>query len=228
MLTLLPLVLFLLLILWIFVFPAKRAAASATDADVASGVQWLQEQEAHSPNDVEAELKAIRQAELDAMRDEWRAKLYSGEISVWSLFEDYAMLGDSRTSGFTYYGYLAPERVFADSGATIKKVIDHLEELVALNPSIIFLTYGINDVGIGYWPTPESMSAPSSPPLNPRSSAAPHGGRSRTTTTPCAPFARKMARRTWTLRSSAKNTRIFIRTTACTCWAAFTRFGVPN
>ena len=91
----------------------------------------------------------------DAMRDEWRAKLYSGEISVWSLFEDYAMLGDSRTSGFTYYGYLAPERVFADSGATIKKVIDHLEELVALNPSIIFLTYGINDVGIGYWPTPE-------------------------------------------------------------------------
>ena len=155
MLTLLPLVLFLLLILWIFVFPAKRAAASATDAEVASGVQWLQEQEAHSPNDVEAELKAIRQAELDAMRDEWRAKLYSGEISVWSLFEDYAMLGDSRTSGFTYYGYLAPERVFADSGATIKKVIDHLEELVALNPSIIFLTYGINDVGIGYWPTPE-------------------------------------------------------------------------
>ena len=155
MLTLLPLVLFLLLILWIFVFPAKRAAASATDAEVASGVQWLQEQEAHSPDDVEAELKAIRQAELDAMRDEWRAKLYSGEISVWSLFEDYAMLGDSRTSGFTYYGYLAPERVFADSGATIKKVIDHLEELVALNPSIIFLTYGINDVGIGYWPTPE-------------------------------------------------------------------------
>ncbi|MFR7745168.1 MAG: hypothetical protein ACLU3I_19445 [Acutalibacteraceae bacterium] len=41
-------------------------------------------------------------------------------------------------------------------------------------------------------------------------------------------FARKMARRTWTLRSSAKNTRIFIRTTACTCWAAFTRFGVPE
>ena len=63
MLTLLPLVLFLLLILWIFVFPAKRAAASATDAEVASGVQWLQEQEAHSPDDVEAELKAIRQAD---------------------------------------------------------------------------------------------------------------------------------------------------------------------
>ena len=249
MLTLLPLVLFLLLILWIFVFPAKRAAASATDAEVASGVQWLQEQEAHSPDDVEAELKAIRQAELDAMRDEWRAKLYSGEISVWSLFEDYAMLGDSRTSGFTYYGYLAPERVFADSGATIKKVIDHLEELVALNPSIIFLTYGINDVGIGYWPTPEDYvneinntlallkeHLPNAtvyvcsiiPALEPAFKRGPAWREIRTTTTPCAPFARKMAHRTWTLRSSAKNTRIFIRTTACTCWAAFTRFGVPN
>lgn len=50
MLTLLPLVLFLLLILWIFVFPAKRAAASCNGAEVASGVQWLQEQEAHSPD----------------------------------------------------------------------------------------------------------------------------------------------------------------------------------
>ena len=102
MLTLLPLVLFLLLILWIFVFPAKRAAASATDAEVASGVQWLQEQEAHSPDDVEAELKAIRQAELDAMRDEWRAKLYSGEISVWSLFED-GIFTDSGTSPLQFF-----------------------------------------------------------------------------------------------------------------------------
>lgn len=71
-------------------------------------VQWLQEQEAHSPDDVEADSRpSVRRSWCDA--DEWRAKLYSGEISVWSLFEDYAMLGDSRTSGFTYYGYLSPE-----------------------------------------------------------------------------------------------------------------------
>ena len=57
--------------------------------------------------------------------------------------------------GFTYYGYLTSDRVFADSGATIEKVTDHLDELIELNPSSIFLTYGINDVGIGYWPTPE-------------------------------------------------------------------------
>ena len=154
-LTLLPLVFFLLLILWIFVIPEKKLPPSTTDAQVASGVEWLRQQEANSPADVEAKLKAIRQAELDAQRDEWLAKLHSGEISVWSLFEDYAMLGDSRTMGFTYYGYLTSDRVFADSGATIEKVNDHLDELIKLDPSIIFLTYGINDVGIGYWPTPE-------------------------------------------------------------------------
>ena len=64
--TLLPLVFFLLLILWIFVFPSKRSAPDATDAQVASGVEWLRQQEANSPADVEAKLKAIRQAELDA------------------------------------------------------------------------------------------------------------------------------------------------------------------
>ena len=131
-LTLLPLVFFLLLILWIFVFPSKRSAPDATDAQVASGVEWLRQQEANSPADVEAKLKAIRQAELDEKRDEWLAKLRSGEISVWSLFDDYAMLGDSRTMGFTYYGYLTSDRVFADSGATIEKVTDHLDELIEL------------------------------------------------------------------------------------------------
>ena len=68
MLTLLSLVLFLLLILWIFVFPAKRAAGSATDAEVASGVQWLQEQEAHSPDDVEAQGHPSGGAGCDAGR----------------------------------------------------------------------------------------------------------------------------------------------------------------
>lgn len=152
---LLPLVFFLLLILWVFVLPDKEISPKATDSQVAAGVSWLHEQESHSPADVEAQLKAIRQAVLDAKRDEWLNELHSGTISVWSLFDDYAILGDSRTMGFSYYGFLPSERVLADSGATINKVEEHLPELKELNPSMIFLSYGINDVGIGFWPTPE-------------------------------------------------------------------------
>ena len=198
MLTLLPLVLFAADFMD-FCVPGSAPLPSATDAEVirramASGAGR------HTARRRGWELKAIRQAELDAMRDEWRAKLYSGEISVWSLFEDYAMLGDSRTSGFTYYGYLALSACSPTPARPSKKVIDHLEELVALNPSIIFLTYGINDVGIGYWPRqriyvneinntlallkehlPNATVYVCSiiPALEPAFKRAPHGGRSR-------------------------------------------------
>lgn len=154
-LVLLPLVFFLLLILWILLIPAAKRAPKATDAQVESGVSWLLEQAEHDPADVDARLKAIRQAELDAKREQWLGELRSGERSVWPLFEDYVLMGDSRAMGFSYYGFLPEERVLADSGATILKVEEHLDELKELSPSMIFLAYGINDVGIGYWPTPE-------------------------------------------------------------------------
>lgn len=154
-LLLLPLVFFLLLIFWILLFPSVKRKSKTTDAQVTSGITWLKEQANHTPEAVEAELKAIRQAELDAKREEWLEKLHNGTISVWSLFEDYVILGDSRTMGFSYYGYMPKERVLADSGATILMVEEHLSDIQSLNPSIIFLSYGINDVGIGYWPTPE-------------------------------------------------------------------------
>ena len=154
-LTLLPLVFFLLLILLVFLLPTPVARPKATDTQVAAGVEWMNAQAQHDPADVEAALKAIRAAQLQARKDEWLNELQNGTISVWSLFDDYAILGDSRTMGFSFYGYLPKERVLADSGATINKVEEHLQELKDLNPATIFLTYGINDVGIGLWPTPE-------------------------------------------------------------------------
>ena len=135
--TLLPLVFFLLLILWVFLIPVHRYIPKATQAQVDSGREWLLAQEAHDPADVDAQLKAIRQAELDARRDEWLHELQTGVISVWSLFDDYALLGDSRTMGFSFYDYMPSERVLADSGATINKVEDHLDELKKLSPTSI-------------------------------------------------------------------------------------------
>ena len=81
-------------------------------------------------------------------------QLESGEISVWSLFEDYVLLGDSRAVGFSFYGFLPEERVLAESGATILHLEEHIPDIVALNPSNIFLCYGLNDIMLGTWPTP--------------------------------------------------------------------------
>ena len=126
---------------------------------VQEGVAFLQSLEEKDPAVVDTLLKERRQAELAAMKEALLQQLYNGEIDVWSLFEDYALLGDSRAVGFSYYGCLEPSRVFADGGDTIRKIEEHIDELKALNPSYIFLCYGLNDVSIGFWNTPEVYAA---------------------------------------------------------------------
>lgn len=66
---------------------------------------------------------------------------------MWQQFNDSAVLGDSRAVGFDFYGLIDKSRVFAKSGGTLRNVPDYINELKTLNPSTIFLCYGINDVG---------------------------------------------------------------------------------
>ncbi len=137
--------------------------ASGRAAEVAEGVAWLKRQETRDPADVEARIKAIQREEWEQMllsqRDDWVAQLESGEINVWSLFDDAVVLGDSRAVGFEFYDYLPDERVMAEGGATIRNVEALLPELEALNPSCVFLCYGLNDISIGYWSTAEEYTA---------------------------------------------------------------------
>lgn len=133
----------------------KRAQAAA----VADGVAYLQSQEEKGTAEVEAAMKAMRQEELAAQRQQRIQALTSGEVNVWSLFEDYVLLGDSRAVGFYYFKCLPQERVLASGGATIRDVATHMDEIKALNPSSVFLCYGLNDVSIGYWHTPAEYAA---------------------------------------------------------------------
>ena len=45
--------------------------------------------------------------------------------------------------------------MLADGGLTIADIPDYEDQMVALNPSYLFLCTGLNDVSIGYWKTPE-------------------------------------------------------------------------
>ena len=147
---------FLLLILIAVRLGGSGSAAKEQEqADIADGVSFLKGLESRDPDEVDQVLKQQRQQKLQDMRDERMRQLESGEISVWSLFEDYVLCGDSRAVGFSFYGFLPEERVLAESGATILKLEENIPNIVALNPSNIFLCYGLNDVSIGIWPTPE-------------------------------------------------------------------------
>lgn len=165
------------------------SASPAEQADCSEGRLVLEEAELRQPEtviellrqreaDKRAEEERLRQEELarmeeeerlraeeeerqrkEAERQEYIRQLMSGEIDVWSQFEDFVVLGDSRAVGFYYYDFLDHSRVLADGGNTIRNAQWQMSEIVALNPKQIFLCYGINDVSIGFWNTPEEYAA---------------------------------------------------------------------
>lgn len=78
---------------------------------------------------------------------------------IWQMFQDYALLGDSRAVGFSFYDFLDENRVFADGGHSIRNIPDSLDAIRSLKPSYIFLCYGLNDTGVGYWKTGKEYAA---------------------------------------------------------------------
>lgn len=83
------------------------------------------------------------------------AQIRNEEVDIWSMFHDYVILGDSRAVGFWYFDFLPEENCLTGGGDTIKNVEMNMDSILALNPKYIFLCYGLNDVSIGYWDTPE-------------------------------------------------------------------------
>lgn len=128
-------------------------------AAVEAGITYLEAQEARDPAQVDEILRLRREEQLRQERAQLLEDLSTGRKDVWSMFDDYVLLGDSRAVGFYYYDFLSESRCLAEGGDTIRNVADHLEDIRALNPSYVYLCYGINDVGIGIWETPEEYAA---------------------------------------------------------------------
>lgn len=82
------------------------------------------------------------------------------EEDPWKAFEslDYCMIGDSRVSGFSIYGFLDQKRVFAEDGAIITMMRDYYKSFEALAPERVFISFGINDMITGFWNTPEEYA----------------------------------------------------------------------
>lgn len=121
------------------------------DEDTKSGVEYLKTLESKDVSVIEQSIKELE-------KKEQKAALESGELTVWEQFQDYAILGDSRTMGFDQYGFLPSERILAHGGATIEDIPDYMDSLKTLNPSYVFLCYGLNDVSIGYWDNPQDYA----------------------------------------------------------------------
>lgn len=129
------------------------------EADVASGVAFLEALEQQDPAEVDAILRQRRLAELEAQRVETLAKIKAGELDPFTVFQDAVILGDSRAVGFFYYGYVDESRDLTGTGDTILNIPKKYEILEQMNPRYIYLTYGLNDIKIGHWSSLEAHIA---------------------------------------------------------------------
>ncbi len=99
--------------------------------------------------------RRLQEAEEGMRENGWQTSAEkdagNGDPAVWREFRDYAILGDSRAVGFSYYNLLEYDRVLASGGDTIRRLPERYEDLKRLQPSCLFFCYGLNDAGIGYW-----------------------------------------------------------------------------
>ena len=151
-----------LLVLLALTVRGGRAAAPETrvlpSSSVADGVAYLRSLEAQDPGEVEDIVRAVRQEELAAMRRQRIEDLATGAADVWSMFEDYVIVGDSRPLGFSYYGHLPEDRVLAEMGRMLYQVEDMIDDIRKFDPSVIFLSFGVNDLDSHLWETGEAYA----------------------------------------------------------------------
>lgn len=149
----------LLLIVVLFLSLGGAADDQQVMDQVQLGKDYLASLEQKDPSVVKEIRKQIFQEDVAEQRETLTRQLLNGELDPFSLFKDYAVLGDSRAVGFWYRDFLEQDRVLADGGNTIRFIPGWYDQLKEMNPSYIFLCYGLNDCSIGFWDTGEEYAA---------------------------------------------------------------------
>ena len=160
----LPWVVLLLLITLAVTLPSGGRKRQDT-AQVQEGLSCLAQLAERDPAEVEKTVRMRKVEQLKEQTEEENENAVDERIeeledsSVWEQFNDFVIMGDSRALGFSFYQFLDGNRVFAEGGDTIRDIPDRLDEVVMLNPAYVYLCYGLNDTGIGFWSTGEEYAA---------------------------------------------------------------------
>lgn len=156
------LILAIILIVFLLILISGISAKSKPE-ETAEGISFISAEAKKDPQKVdvivrerEAEKQKAAAEELRKKQaDEFVKSLEDGKESVWGQFKDFVIMGDSRAVGFYYFKFLDKSRVFAGGGKTIRDIPSYMEDLKTVNPSYVYLCFGLNDTGIGHWKTAE-------------------------------------------------------------------------
>ena len=113
--------------------------------DTKKGTEILKTMDEMDVSKADKKIKELETQEREAEQD-------AEEQPASEKFADCLVLGDSITQGLYEYGVLDQANVQADRGAGVsardnEKLADHIAGAKEMKPSVLFLSYGMNDVG---------------------------------------------------------------------------------
>ena len=103
-----------------------------------------------SGSDEETNTGAISEALQLAYYDGQKARILAlSDEELWQQFDDAVLIGDSRVEGFKLYTSVPQSHVLSKNGATVLHMDSVISSAAYIEPSRIYIAYGINDIKAG-------------------------------------------------------------------------------
>ena len=111
-----------------------------SEFEVEKGLAVIKELESVEVADVEKILESIAREKSES-EQEWN------ERSLKERYENAMVLGDSEAASLSAYDILSENEVAALVGCSIEAADEHVQAAIDARPSVVFMTYGKNDLG---------------------------------------------------------------------------------
>ena len=106
--------------------------------DTSKGISYIEEKESADAKTIEQKINQLEKKDASTDGEDTR--------SVKERFSGAVVMGDSITASFTEYDVLNTSSVVAKIGVHFNQLENQIEQAKQLDPQIIFLAYGMNDV----------------------------------------------------------------------------------
>ena len=124
---------------------AGAVAVLAAVTLIAEGISYFSAETVDTKEGL-AIIKAAEKINKLDTKDKLESQEASGEINYKSLFSSSVVMGDSISAAFTEYDLLNASSVVAKIGVELDELDDQIKTVADINPQVIFLSYGMNDV----------------------------------------------------------------------------------
>lgn len=124
------------LLIVIFILAEVITHVTSTKVDTTEGMEIIKEAESADIKTIETKIQQL-EAKQNTQEDTRSPK---------EIFSSAVVMGDSITEGFTEYDVLNASSVVSKIGVELDELDEQIEQVVKLNPQVIFLAYGMNDI----------------------------------------------------------------------------------